>query len=84
MFGVLLLTVGFVLITYAFYKLTTNNARYFEERNLKYRGALASLRIMLSVFFGRSSLIEMTQANYDYFTNEPLVFLQYIALLVEF
>ncbi|XP_055326850.1 uncharacterized protein LOC129580438 [Sitodiplosis mosellana] len=72
MFGVLLLTFGFILITYAFHKLTANNARYFEERNLKYRGALDSLRIMLSVFLGKIGLIEMTQKSYDFFRNEPI------------
>lgn len=71
MFGELLLTVGIVLITYAFYKLYTNHAQYFKERNLKYRGIRDSLGIMLSVFFGRIGVIDMTQKTYDSYPDEP-------------
>lgn len=71
MFGGLLLAVGIILITYAFYRLTTNKARYFAERNLKYRGARETLGVMFSVFFGKIGIIEMTEKAYNHFPNEP-------------
>lgn len=73
MFCAVLLAIGIVSITYYFFKLTSNNARYFRERNLKYRGARDTLRVMLSVFLGKIDIVEMTKKSYDHFPDEPYV-----------
>lgn len=73
MLGELLLTIGIALIVYAFYKLTTNNARYFEERNLKYRGVFDSLCTIISIFCGRTDAFEIIQRSYNEFPDEPWV-----------
>lgn len=70
MIGELLLATGIVLIAYAFYKLSTNNARYFKERNIKYAGALSGLRNMVRVVLGKIDFLEMTQKMYNAFPDE--------------
>lgn len=70
MLGELLLTVGVILIVYAFYKLATKNAKYFEDRNLKYRGAIATIHGLYKVIFGKMDAFAMIQSLYDAFPGE--------------
>ena len=71
MLGELLLTIAIVLIAYAFYKLSTNNAKYFEERNLKYRGVVALLKNQIAVSFGRIDILSMVKNMYDAIPDVP-------------
>lgn len=71
MLGELLLTTGIVLIAYAFYKLSTNNAKYFEERNLKYRGVLTLLKNQMSLSFGKTDILSMVKGIYDAVPDAP-------------
>lgn len=69
---VALLVVGVIgLITFAFYKLTTKRARYFEERNLKYAGLSSGLGNLLRLMFRKIDIIELTKQMYDTFPDEP-------------
>lgn len=70
MFGEFVLTVGVVLIAYAIYKFTTNNAQYFEERNLKYRGAVTTIYGLYKVIFGKMDAFEMNEGAYNEFPDE--------------
>ncbi len=65
-----LLAIVVVLITYLFYKKTSSVARYFKERNLKYRGALDTFRVTLSVLFGKMDVYTMSHTLYNYFPDE--------------
>lgn len=71
MLGELLLTTGIVLIAYAFYKLSTNSAKYFEERNLKYKGVVTLLKNQLSLVMGKVDIFAMIQNLYDAFPDVP-------------
>lgn len=71
MLGELLLTFGIVLIAYAIYKLTTENAQYFGERNLKYRSTFVSVRDTFSMFLGATNVFDFTQKLYNSFPDEP-------------
>lgn len=71
MFVELLLGVIVTLIAYLFYKLSTNNARYFEERNLKYKGAAFAVRNLYSAFFGKFNAFEMVKNLCYALPNEP-------------
>ncbi len=66
-----LLAIVIVIITYFFYEKTSNAAQYFRKRNLKYRGAMDTLRAASSVFFGKIDVMEMTEKSYNYFPDEP-------------
>lgn len=70
MIGELLLATGVALIVYAIYRLSTNSAQYFEERNLKYVGALIGMKNFFGMFMGRSDFFQMTQRLYNAFPNE--------------
>ncbi len=70
MIGVLLLTIGVALIAYAFYKSSTNSARYFEERNLKYVGLLAGLPNIYKMIFKKTDILELSLKGYDLYPNE--------------
>lgn len=69
MLGQLLLTFGTGLVAYAFYKISTNNAKYFEERNLKYRGVLGLLKGLIFVSLGRYDILTMIKRMYDAFPD---------------
>lgn len=71
MLGELLLTVGIGLIGYALYILTTKNAKYFEERNLKYVGMLSFLKGIIAATFGRIDVLSMVKNMYDAVPNDP-------------
>lgn len=71
MLGELLLTVGIGLIAYAFYKLSTNSAKYFEERNLKYKGVITLLKNQMSISFGRIDILSMVKMLYDAVPDVP-------------
>lgn len=71
MFGVLLLTVAIALIAYRLYKLVTNNARYFEERNLKYKSGFGAVMNLFSVSSGKMDMFELAKQSYDQFPDEP-------------
>lgn len=66
----ILLTFFVALIGYAFYKLSANNAQYFEERNLKYAGLLSGGGLF-GVILGVSDFLEATKRTYNAFPNEP-------------
>lgn len=70
MIGELVLATGVALIVYALYKLSTNSAQYFEERNLKYIGAFTGMRNFFDMFMGRNDFLVMTQRMYNAFPNE--------------
>lgn len=71
MLGELLLTIGLVLIAYAFYKLSTNSAKYFEDRHLKYRGIVSVLKNQISVSFGRIDILAMVKNFYEAIPDVP-------------
>lgn len=71
MLGELLLTIGIGLIGYAFYKLSTNSAKYFKDRNLKYSGVLTSLSNQMSAVLGRHNILTMVKNMYDAFPDVP-------------
>lgn len=71
MLGELILTTGVLLIAYAFYKLSTNNAKYFEERNLKYKGVLTLLKNQMSLSFGKTDVFTVIQNMYDAVPDVP-------------
>lgn len=59
-----LLTIAIVLIAYAFYKLSTNRAQYFKERNLKYKN------LKFKDLFAKTDVFEMTENMYNAFPEE--------------
>lgn len=71
MLGELLLTTAIGLIGYALYKFSTNSAKYFEDRNLKYRGLLGLVKTLVSVSFGRIGILTMIKNMYDAFPDVP-------------
>lgn len=71
MLGELLLTVGVGLIGYALYILSTNNAKYFEERNLTYVGMLPFLKGILKATFGRIDVLSMVKNMYEAVPDDP-------------
>lgn len=66
-----LIAVGIVLLTYTFYKISSDHARYFEERNLKHRGILFTLNNLYSAFFGKFDVFGMMESLYNTFPEEP-------------
>lgn len=70
MIGVSLLIIGVALIAYALHKWTTNCARYFEERNLKYVGLSTALRNLSAIVFKRTDILELSLQTYNEFPNE--------------
>lgn len=71
MLGELLFTAGVALIAYSFYKISTNHAKYYEQRNLKHRGVWFTVRNFFAVFFGQIDVFGFTQGFYNQFPNEP-------------
>lgn len=65
----LIISVG--LICYSFYKLSTNSAKYFEERNLKYAGLFSQLKTLLSLCFGTIDILTTMENMYDAFPDVP-------------
>lgn len=70
MVGELLLIFGVALIVFAFYKLSTENARYFAERNLKCVSTTEAIRGIFSLFLGRIDFFQITQKSYNRFPDE--------------
>lgn len=70
MLSEIIVATGVALIAYVFYNLFTKSARYFEERNLKYRGAFAHIKSLLSTSFGRTDVLSMTLDSYAAFPDE--------------
>lgn len=78
LFGVLqlkmfieLLVIGIALIAFVFYKLSTNHSRYYEERNIKYKGVAQSIKNMYSIFSGKYDVFQIAQNMYSLFPDEP-------------
>ena len=74
MLGDLLLSLVIALIAYTAYiiiKFVTNSARYFEERNVKYKGISFTLHNFFSIFIGKFDAIGQFQALYNTFPDEP-------------
>lgn len=61
-----LISIGIVLIAYAFYKLTKNRAEHFKERNLKYRNARSIFKSHLK----KLDVLQMTSETYNAFPDE--------------
>lgn len=81
MFGELLLTVGIALIAYAVYKFITNSSRYFEERNVKYKGASFVLHNLYCMVTGKFNAFGQIQALYNAYPDQPLVLSIYFTFL---
>lgn len=62
-----LISIGIVLIAYAFYKLTRNRAEHFKERNLKYRNARSIFKSHLK----KLDVLQMTSETYNAYPDEP-------------
>lgn len=71
MLGEILLATGVVLIAYAFYILSTNSAKYFEERNLKYTGLRGFLENFASASFCGTNFQTMAKNMYDAMPDVP-------------
>lgn len=71
MFGELLLTAGIALIAYAVYKFVTNSSRYFEEKNVKYKGISFVLHNIYSIITGKFNAFGQVKAVYNAYPNEP-------------
>lgn len=71
MLGELLLTLGIALIAYAVYKFITNSSRYFEEKNVKYKGILFGLHNLYSMRTGKFNAFGQIQALYNAYPDEP-------------
>lgn len=70
MIGELLLLFGVAIILYTYYKLSTENARYFAERNLKCVSTTDAIRGIFSLFLGGMDFFQMTQKSYNRFPDE--------------
>lgn len=70
MLGVALVVIAFALIAYMLYKLSSNHAQYFEQRNLKYISVAATLKNLLGMVTHRYDLLEFSRKIYDQFPNE--------------
>ena len=70
MFGVLLL-LGVAVIGILFYRASRENARYYEERNLKYKGIFDSVKNILSLISAQFNGFEVGQNMYNLFPDEP-------------
>lgn len=68
LFG-LFVTVAIVLISYVFYHLSTQNAKYFEERNLKFVGVLHILKDYVYMTLGKVEVLGWTKDMYDAFPD---------------
>lgn len=71
MIGELILTIGIALISYAIYKYHMNNKRYFEERNVKYKGLSFSLYNLYAIIFGKNTVFEFAQRHYEQHPDVP-------------
>lgn len=60
-----LLSTAVVLIAYVLYKLSANNAKYFEDQNLKYRGISSILENFMAIAFGKVDVFTMLKNMYD-------------------
>lgn len=70
MFGVALVVIAFALIAYMLYKLSSNDAQYFEQRNLKYISVAATLKNLFGMMLRRYDMMEFSRKIYDQFPNE--------------
>lgn len=70
MLGVLLLTAG-IVVAYTLYKLSKNNAKYFEERKLKYINLLDFLKEIIFAIFGRVDVLTMATHMYNALPDVP-------------
>lgn len=71
MLGEILLAVGIGLIVYALYILSTNHAKYFEDRNLKYVGMFSFLKGIIAAIMGRIDVLSMVKNMYDAVPDDP-------------
>lgn len=71
MLGIVLVVILVALIAYKFYKLSSDNAQYFEERNLKYLGVAGTLRNLFKIALRKIDMLEFSRKVYDEFPNEP-------------
>lgn len=66
-----ILLLGVALVAYIFYKTFQNNAKYFEDRNLKHTDALTELRALLGLVLGKSDYFQASQWRYSLFPDVP-------------
>lgn len=66
-----LLVVGVVgLITYAIHRCTTNSAKYFEDRNLRYIGLWPGIKSLFDLLFQKVTITELTKEIYERYPDE--------------
>lgn len=66
-----LLVIGIALTVFMLYKLSTNHARYYEERNIKYKGVVHTITNMYNIFSGKYDGFQIAQNIYNLFPDEP-------------
>lgn len=73
MIGELLLTFGIALIVYACYNIfvLADNAQYFRQRGLKYKGVSFFISNLYRVFLCKNDVLEFTLRNYNAVPDEP-------------
>lgn len=67
--------VWFVLVVtfvvYLLHFISSKNAQYFSDQNLKYKGFAFNLSIFNSTLLGKIDVFELTQRYYDGVPDEP-------------
>lgn len=71
MFLRLILVSSVTFVAYAIYKFITNSARYFEDKNVKYKGVSFTLSNLYSMFTGKFKGFGQIEALYNAYPNEP-------------
>lgn len=71
MIVVVLLLFVITLIVYFLHSISSKNAQYFSNQNLKYKGLSFNLSIFCSTLFGKIDVFELTQRYYDGASGEP-------------
>ncbi|XP_031624487.1 uncharacterized protein LOC116341517 [Contarinia nasturtii] len=72
MIGELLLLIGIALISYAIYTFIANSSRYFEQRNVKYKGISFTLSNLYSMFSGKFNAFGQAQTLYNACPDDPV------------
>lgn len=66
-----LLLTSAILIAYSIYRLSTNSAKYFEERNLKYVGAKSLPKGLLTILLAKADIFSIIKRMYDAIPDVP-------------
>lgn len=71
MIAVVLLLLVVTFVVYLLHFISSKNAQYFSDQNLKYKGFAFNLSIFYSTLFGKIDVFELTQRYYDGAPGEP-------------